>query len=66
MTLRKPSLFIRLVILGAQGVYYNLFCKSQGARRNHGFIVTDIQSCLISSLLEYAIALLRISKRRLS
>lgn len=28
MTLRKPSLFFRGIILGAQGVFYNLFCKS--------------------------------------
>jgi hypothetical protein len=26
MTLRKPSLFFRGVILGAQGVFWNLFC----------------------------------------
>lgn len=26
MHLRKPSLFLRGLILGAQGVFYNLFC----------------------------------------
>lgn len=26
MTLRNPGLFFRLLILGAQGVFYNLFC----------------------------------------
>ncbi|KAG6917466.1 hypothetical protein DXG01_002443 [Tephrocybe rancida] len=26
MTLRKPSLFFRALVLGAQGVFYNLFC----------------------------------------
>jgi hypothetical protein len=26
MTLRNPSLFFRAIILGAQGVFYNLFC----------------------------------------
>lgn len=28
MTLRRPSPFFRLMILGAQGVFYNLFCES--------------------------------------
>jgi ubiquinol oxidase len=28
MTLRKPSLFFRAIVLGAQGVFYNLFCSS--------------------------------------
>lgn len=28
MTLRKPSMFFRLLVLGAQGVFYNLFCVS--------------------------------------
>lgn len=31
MTLRKPSIFFRLIILGAQGVFYNIFCKSKQA-----------------------------------
>lgn len=26
MTLRQPSPFFRAIILGAQGVFYNLFC----------------------------------------
>ena len=26
MTLKQPSYFLRLLILGAQGVFYNLFC----------------------------------------
>lgn len=26
MTLRKPSWFFRSLVLGAQGVFYNLFC----------------------------------------
>lgn len=26
MTLRQPSLFFRAIVLGAQGVFYNLFC----------------------------------------
>lgn len=26
MTLRKPSIFLRAIVLGAQGVFYNLFC----------------------------------------
>ena len=64
MTLRKPSIFFRIIILGAQGVFYNLFCKCQGARRNDAFNVTDVQSCLILFPLEYAIASLRILKRR--
>jgi len=29
MTLRKPSIFFRAMILGAQGVFYNLFCNSR-------------------------------------
>ena len=28
MTIRKPGLFFRALVLGAQGVFYNLFCKS--------------------------------------
>lgn len=28
MTIRKPSIFVRGMILGAQGVFYNLFCTS--------------------------------------
>ena len=28
MTLRQPSLFFRSMILGAQGVFYNVFCMS--------------------------------------
>ena len=28
MTLRKHSIFFRALILGAQGVFYNLFCTS--------------------------------------
>jgi len=27
MHLRRPSIFLRGLILGAQGVFYNLFCK---------------------------------------
>lgn len=27
MTLKDPSLFFRAIILGAQGVFYNLFCE---------------------------------------
>lgn len=27
MTIRQPSWFFRALILGAQGVYYNLFCE---------------------------------------
>ena len=27
MTIRKPGLFFRALVLGAQGVFYNLFCK---------------------------------------
>ena len=26
MTLRRPSLFFRVMVLGAQGVFYNMFC----------------------------------------
>ena len=26
MTLRQPSLFFRAIVLGAQGVFYNVFC----------------------------------------
>lgn len=28
MTLREPSIFFRAMVLGAQGVFYNLFCMS--------------------------------------
>jgi hypothetical protein len=28
MTMRQPSLFFRALILGAQGVFYNMFCAS--------------------------------------
>ncbi|KAG2155775.1 AOX, alternative oxidase mitochondrial precursor [Suillus bovinus] len=34
MTLRKPSLFFRGLILGAQGVYFNLFLLGGGGRLN--------------------------------
>lgn len=27
MTIKKPSLFFRALILGAQGVFYNAFCE---------------------------------------
>ena len=27
MTLRQPSILLRALVLGAQGVFYNLFCK---------------------------------------
>ena len=27
MTLRQPSILLRALILGAQGVFYNLFCR---------------------------------------
>lgn len=29
MTLQKPSPLFRLIILGAQGVFYNLFCMPE-------------------------------------
>ena len=29
MTLRRPSLFFRAIVLGAQGVFYNLFCRCE-------------------------------------
>jgi hypothetical protein len=29
MTLRRPSLLFRTMVLGAQGVFYNLFCELQ-------------------------------------
>lgn len=28
LAIRKPGIFMRALILGAQGVFYNLFCKS--------------------------------------
>jgi hypothetical protein len=28
MTLRQPSILLRALVLGAQGVFYNLFCTS--------------------------------------
>lgn len=28
MTIRKPGLLFRALVLGAQGIFYNLFCKS--------------------------------------
>lgn len=28
MTLQRPSILFRAVVLGAQGVFYNLFCES--------------------------------------
>lgn len=27
MTLKKPSIFFRALVLGAQGIFYNLFCE---------------------------------------
>ena len=29
MAVKKPSIWFRLVVLGAQGVFYNAFCESQ-------------------------------------
>ena len=35
MTLRQPSIFFRALVLGAQGVFYNLFCEyGKHPRRN--------------------------------
>lgn len=28
MTIRKPSIWFRALVLGAQGVFYNAFCES--------------------------------------
>jgi len=40
MTLRKPSLFFRAIVLGAQGVVYNLFFLSYliSPRTCHRFV----------------------------
>lgn len=27
MTLKQPSIWFRAMVLGAQGVFYNIFCK---------------------------------------
>ena len=37
MTLRKHSIFFRALILGAQGVFYNLFCTSRPFHRRSCF-----------------------------
>ena len=45
MTIREPSLFFRALILGAQGVFYNLFCKTSPSPA-----IEHISSCHVQSL----------------
>jgi hypothetical protein len=45
MTLRKPSLFLRAIILGAQGVFYNIFCVSPCDSMR--FLLIDCRSLLL-------------------
>ncbi len=35
MTVRQPSIFLRGLILGAQGVFYNMFCTSSFTLRRY-------------------------------
>jgi ubiquinol oxidase len=40
MTLRKPSRLLRAMVLGAQGVFYNMFCPC--SRQRNGDVLTSL------------------------
>ena len=42
MTLKQPTLFFRALVLGAQGVFFNIFCTY--ASWPHGFVSRTAQS----------------------
>jgi hypothetical protein len=52
MTLRKPSLFFRAIILGAQGVYFNLFCEWYRVWISKS-LLTDVDSSILHNLTTY-------------
>jgi len=67
MTLRKPSIFFRAMILGAQGVFYNLFCMcSIHCSCDRGLLTLGraSQSSHISFLLGFATVSWGILKRK--
>lgn len=68
MTIRKPSLWFRMLVLAAQGVFYNFFCTSQLPVPTMPLVCspTTFQSSATSSPRVFAIALWAIWKRRLS
>jgi hypothetical protein len=47
MTLRKSSIFFRALILGAQGVFYNLFCANFHSWLKFEWSLTDIYTVLM-------------------
>lgn len=49
MTLRNPGIFFRVLILGAQGVFYNMFCTS--SRFSVVIVVSKIRFTVLSYLL---------------
>jgi len=51
MTLRRPSIFFRALVLGTQGVFYNLFCNPHYVLLIHRF-----DSCFASSFILYDIS----------
>jgi ubiquinol oxidase len=48
MTFLKPSLFQRVMILGAQGVFYNLFCRSNLHLRRIVFNFSVVMAYMVS------------------
>lgn len=65
MSLRKPSIFFRALVLGAQGVFYNLFCKSCPTNGSLLRKLIAPQSFRTLFHLGFAIVSLGISRRRL-
>jgi hypothetical protein len=63
MTLRKPSLFFRAIILGAQGVFYNLFCRFL-MLESEWVTSRVLQSCLTWSPREHVTVLWPISRKK--
>ena len=56
MTIRKPSIFFRALVLGAQGVFYNAFCACYRDARPTPYIDMIHQSFPIFSLRAFATA----------
>ena len=67
MSMKKPSIMFRAMVLGAQGIFYNLFCKNDvTACFAEPFFLTSIfnQSFHISFPLAHAIDLSGTWKRK--
>jgi len=48
MTLKQPTLFFRALILGAQGVYFNIFCTYSSWPRDFVSLTFLVLAYLIS------------------